>query len=173
VKTADLDVDAVVDRMREAAELPSDGRLAAYLGITRSAVSNWRRSGKLPIERVVEVHKRAGARLDWLLYGLGERAEVPYDGEERQLEFEAYDDDLLAIALKQIAFAERRLTRTRREIWELSTNINLAYIQNMNAYKAMTAGGSLKRDQALQALDAAIEHSQRSRQSAPPRAIKE
>lgn len=70
-----FDADAIVDRMRLAADLKSDGRLAEYLGVSRSAVSNWRQAGKVPMRRVVQVHKATDVRLEWLLHGTGNQRE--------------------------------------------------------------------------------------------------
>lgn len=46
-------LDALIDRARDKAKLPSDNALAIHLGLARQTVSQWRREGKYPDEEVI------------------------------------------------------------------------------------------------------------------------
>lgn len=65
--------DAVVDRLRQVYEVGSDADLARHLDVGTSTISNWRSRGTVPYPHCVEVARRTGTALDWLVLGLGPR----------------------------------------------------------------------------------------------------
>lgn len=61
----------VVDRLRSALGLASDGALARHLGASRMTVSSWRTRDSRPYAACVAVAEETGVSLDWLLLGTG------------------------------------------------------------------------------------------------------
>jgi hypothetical protein len=66
----------VIDRMREALCLKSDGELASYLGIAKTTASSWRRRNSIPYAECVELAMRGAARLEWLITGEGDKIDA-------------------------------------------------------------------------------------------------
>lgn len=60
---------AILDRLKEALQLPNDKELANKLGISKAAISNWRKRNSIDLERVFSVCEQIN--IDWLLTGEG------------------------------------------------------------------------------------------------------
>jgi hypothetical protein len=100
---AELDADAVIDRMLEVVEARADIALGAYFGYGTSTVSGWRQRKKVPYAECVILATRKGVSLDWLLLGLGtpylhgpavhgvrEEGAVGYGADPRQQRMEGF-----------------------------------------------------------------------------------
>lgn len=70
-QTPNIRAGEVIDRLRQAAEMPTDIALGEHFGLGSSAVSSWRARRKVPYEQCVILAIRKGLSLDWLLLGQG------------------------------------------------------------------------------------------------------
>ena len=61
--------EVVLQRLKQAAQCPSDAALAAFLGISHQALSRARSSGKIPSAWIPLVAKKTGISTDWLFFG--------------------------------------------------------------------------------------------------------
>ena len=59
----------VTDRMLEAARLKNHSALAADLGVTPQALSNYKRRGDFPAGLVIDFAAKHGLSIDWLVTG--------------------------------------------------------------------------------------------------------
>ncbi|MGJ8514663.1 hypothetical protein R84981_001140 [Carnimonas sp. R-84981] len=66
--------DAIMQRMRGVVGVDSDYQLAKFLGISTSALSNWRKRGSIPIDQCMSLCVTYGVSLDWLIFGKDETA---------------------------------------------------------------------------------------------------
>ncbi len=64
-----VDYTEVIERMKQAAKLGNDSRLARALGVTPQAFSNYRKLGKVSSDMIVKFSEMYGVSVDWLLYG--------------------------------------------------------------------------------------------------------
>jgi transcriptional regulator with XRE-family HTH domain len=88
-KQPQLDVDAIILRMRQVFGVAYETELAAALGLSKAAASNWRQRNSPPYEICVEIARKNGVSLDWLIFGVGDmhlggRAEAPQDLEHAE-----------------------------------------------------------------------------------------
>lgn len=60
---------AILNRLKEALQLPNDKELANTLGISKAAISNWRKRNSIDLDRVFSVCEQIN--IDWLLTGEG------------------------------------------------------------------------------------------------------
>jgi len=67
-----LDADAIIERMRRVFGVKYETELAAALGLSKAAPSNWRQRNSPPYEICVEIARDKGVSLDWLIFGVGE-----------------------------------------------------------------------------------------------------
>ena len=79
-----MDVNDIIQRMRQVYGAKNDSALAAALNLAVSAPSNWRNRNSPPFAICVEMAAEKGVSLDWLIFGIGDmrlggRAEAPYD----------------------------------------------------------------------------------------------
>jgi transcriptional regulator with XRE-family HTH domain len=85
-KQPQLDVDAIILRMRQVFGVTYETELAAALGLSKAAPSNWRQRNSPPYEICTDIAREKGVSLDWLIFGIGDmrlggRAEAPQDPE--------------------------------------------------------------------------------------------
>jgi hypothetical protein len=66
-----IDLDELIQRMRLVHGSKNDTELTAALGISRSATSNWRNRNSPPYEICVDIARKKGVSLDWLIFGIG------------------------------------------------------------------------------------------------------
>lgn len=66
---ANLDVSAMVDRMRQTIGVKKDADLSQALGVSVSAPSNWRQRNSPPLAFAANVAAAFGVSLDWLVFG--------------------------------------------------------------------------------------------------------
>jgi transcriptional regulator with XRE-family HTH domain len=81
-KQPQLDVDAIILRMRQVFGVTYETELAAALGLSKAAPSNWRQRNSPPYEICTDIAREKGVSLDWLIFGIGDmrlggRAEAP------------------------------------------------------------------------------------------------
>lgn len=69
---ADLPAGPIIDRMRKAAGVATDIELGAYFGIGKSTAGGWRNRNTVPYDHCVDLARRKGISLDWLLLGVGD-----------------------------------------------------------------------------------------------------
>lgn len=60
---------SITDRMMHAARLKNHSALAADLGITPQALSNYKRRGEMPPGLVMDFAEKHGLSVDWLVFG--------------------------------------------------------------------------------------------------------
>jgi DNA-binding transcriptional regulator YiaG len=82
LRPADMDTDAIIQRMRQVYGVRYDTDLATELGLSKAAPSNWRQRNSPPHEICAEVARKNGVSLDWLIFGIGDmrlgaRGEAP------------------------------------------------------------------------------------------------
>lgn len=100
---------SVLDRIRQALGLSSDGELSRELGIGRSTVGAWRAQGRVPYALCVELHLREGLSLDWLLAGSGEMRKVAGEVGEAGARYESVEQrgvDMPAISREGVALVQ-------------------------------------------------------------------
>lgn len=160
MESAPLDHAAIIDRMKLVLGVETDGQLARSLGITRGAVSHWRKGQKIPMDRVADVGNRASANLGWLLRGTDEMRPPPYRPGHREPYFDrvdALDWGVMEIAVRQIEL-QIRATGVRKSIdpelpenSNLFIHIKLLYTKYLDVFRALLDEG-MSREQALKAL---------------------
>jgi hypothetical protein len=75
-----MDVEDIIQRMRQVYGAKNDSALAAELNLAVSAASNWRNRNSPPIAICVDIAAKKGVSLDWLIFGIGEmRVDVKSD----------------------------------------------------------------------------------------------
>jgi transcriptional regulator with XRE-family HTH domain len=106
---------AVIDRMKEALNVPTDAALAEMLATSRSRISKWRTRGSVPYEEAIYLALRFDISLDFLLTGRRESRQAK----------EAVDFDLLAevfsATMRRVegaTISRSQWARTAREIAE-------------------------------------------------------
>jgi hypothetical protein len=65
-------VDEVLARMRAALAVKNDAELSSVLGISKSAISSWKKRGKIPLETCLYISQTTMSSIESLLYGGGE-----------------------------------------------------------------------------------------------------
>ena len=68
-KSMGSQAEAVLQRLKQAAQCPSDAALAAFLGISHQALSRARGNGKVPSAWIPLVAEKTGISTDWLFFG--------------------------------------------------------------------------------------------------------
>lgn len=66
-----LNVDEVLDRAKKVAGVQTDADLARLFGKFKTAASNWRARGTIPLDELVELADTHNVSLDWILTGRG------------------------------------------------------------------------------------------------------
>jgi CI repressor-like protein len=67
-----MDADDIIQRMREVYAVKRDTELALALGLSKAAPSNWRQRNSPPYDLCVEIARKKGVSLDWLIFGVGD-----------------------------------------------------------------------------------------------------
>ena len=62
----------VIERMKRAASLKNDSKVARVLGVTPQAISNYKKRGTIPADLVMKFGEIYGLSVDWLISGEGE-----------------------------------------------------------------------------------------------------
>jgi hypothetical protein len=66
-----VDVAAIIERLRVGLDARNASDLASRIGVTPGAITNWRGSGRVGVETVVEAARGAGLSLSWVFDGIG------------------------------------------------------------------------------------------------------
>jgi hypothetical protein len=66
-----VDVAAIIERLRVGLDARNASDLASRIGVTPGAITNWRGSGRVGVETVVEAARSAGLSLSWVFDGIG------------------------------------------------------------------------------------------------------
>lgn len=79
-----MDVDDIIQRMRQVYGVKNDSALAAVLHLAPSAASNWRSRNSPPFAICADIAVEKGVSLDWLIFGIGDmrlgaRVDAPRD----------------------------------------------------------------------------------------------
>lgn len=79
-----MDVNDIIQRMRQVYGAKNDSALATALNLAVSAPSNWRQRNSPPFAICADMAAEKGVSLDWLIFGIGDmrlggRAEAPRD----------------------------------------------------------------------------------------------
>lgn len=61
----------IIDRLKRASGARSDAEIAQLLGAERQNVTNWRRRGTIPYDKITAFALDTGVSLDWLLFERG------------------------------------------------------------------------------------------------------
>ncbi len=69
----------VLDRISKVLNCDSVTSLAKALGVAQTTVSNWRVRNSVPFQHCVDISKRVGVSLDWLLTGKGDMYQMSND----------------------------------------------------------------------------------------------
>jgi len=72
-KTADPDLRAVLDRLKEVEGVRFDVELAEPLGVTRARLEQWKARGTFPWTEIQAYADGSGVSLEWLVHGRGPR----------------------------------------------------------------------------------------------------
>lgn len=77
-----MDVNDIIQRMRQVYGAKNDSALANELNLAVSAPSNWRQRNSPPFAICADMAAKKGVSLDWLIFGIGDmrlgvRAETP------------------------------------------------------------------------------------------------
>jgi len=64
-------ISEIVERIRKIKNLPSDAQVANLLGTTRGNLSNHKRKGTVPLDKVLSFCEREGFSVEYILYGIG------------------------------------------------------------------------------------------------------
>lgn len=67
-----LDTAGILRRMRQAYAVKNDSELAGALGLSVSALSNWRQRNSPPFAICADIACKKSISLDWLIFGIGE-----------------------------------------------------------------------------------------------------
>lgn len=67
-----MDADDIIQRMRQVYAVKHDTELALALGLSKAAPSNWRQRNSPPYDLCVDIAKKVGISLDWLIFGVGD-----------------------------------------------------------------------------------------------------
>ena len=59
----------VIERLRLASGARTDRELASFLNVSAAAISNARKSGRIPPDWVIDTGLRTGRSIDWLVCG--------------------------------------------------------------------------------------------------------
>ena len=79
-----MDVNDIIQRMRQVYGAKNDSALAAALNLAVSAPSNWRQRNSPPFGICAGIAMEKGVSLDWLIFGIGDmwlgrRTQAPHD----------------------------------------------------------------------------------------------
>lgn len=67
--TTDIDVSAVIRRMKKEYDVTSDADLAASLGVAKTTVSSWRKRNSIPLEICVRAAYDNRSSIDYIISG--------------------------------------------------------------------------------------------------------
>lgn len=67
-----MDVNDIIQRMRQVYGAKNDSALANELNLAVSAPSNWRQRNSPPFGICAEIAAKKGVSLDWLIFGIGD-----------------------------------------------------------------------------------------------------
>lgn len=74
--SSSLNVDEVLDRAKMVAGVRTDADLSRFFGKFKTAATNWRSRGTIPLDEIVELAETHNVSLDWILTGRGSREVV-------------------------------------------------------------------------------------------------
>jgi hypothetical protein len=81
----DMDIDGIIDRLRQVHGAKNEAQLVQLLGLGKSAVSNWRFRNHVPADICFEIARDQGISMDWLVFGVGAMRRVT--GEAGHVQF--------------------------------------------------------------------------------------
>jgi len=61
----------VLERLSQVLGVDSDSSLSKELGVPRTTLSSWKNRDSVPYEQCIDIAKKCGVSLDWLLTGEG------------------------------------------------------------------------------------------------------
>jgi len=71
----------IINRLKEALDVKSDGQLAKYLGISRQNIGAARKREDVPTGWIYKVAELTGCSMDWLSFGPGPKIRVDFTTE--------------------------------------------------------------------------------------------
>ncbi len=74
----------IINRLKEALDVKSDGQLAKYLGISRQNIGAARKREDVPTGWIYKVAELTGCSMDWFSFGQGPKIRVEYSTEDTQ-----------------------------------------------------------------------------------------
>jgi hypothetical protein len=74
----------IINRLKEALDVKSDGQLAKYLGISRQNIGAARKREDVPTGWIYKVAELTGCSMDWFSFGKGPKIRVEYATEGTQ-----------------------------------------------------------------------------------------
>jgi hypothetical protein len=74
----------IIDRLKDALAVKSDGQLANYLGITRQNIGASRKRDDVPPGWIYKVAELTGYSMDWLSFGRGAKIRMDYSTTDEQ-----------------------------------------------------------------------------------------
>lgn len=86
-----IDAEAIVDRFRDLLNCETDTALGEKLGLTQSTISNWRRRNSVPLDYIVDISRRTGRTIDYLIFG--------DSGSIERSMITSFDKDILGVAI--------------------------------------------------------------------------
>ncbi len=78
------ETEEIIERLKEALDVKSDGQLAKYLGITRQNIGAARKRDDVPPGWIYKVAELSGCSMDWVRFGQGPQKRVAYASGESQ-----------------------------------------------------------------------------------------
>jgi len=72
------DTEKIINRLKEALEVNTDGQMAKYLGISRQNIGAARKREDVPTGWIYKVAELTGCSMDWLSFGKGPKKRVEF-----------------------------------------------------------------------------------------------
>ena len=74
----------IIDRLKQALAVRSDGQMAKYLGISRQNIGAARKRDDVPTGWIYKVAELTGCSMDWISFGRGPQMRVDYSTRDEQ-----------------------------------------------------------------------------------------
>ena len=140
----------VIERMKRAANLKNDSRVARTLGVTPQAISNYKKRGAIPADLILRFADLYGLSVDWLVTGEGEPYRPGYEGKvippmsaaEGMAPYGGYGKGLKGLADFAALAPEEILTgNDRHEVWVCGTPCLCVPVRSLGRLRLLRGAG--------------------------------
>ncbi|BFU60745.1 MULTISPECIES: helix-turn-helix domain-containing protein [Rodentibacter] len=80
-----FDAEKIINRMRQIFHAETNKELSIHLNISDKTISGWKAKGVIPLDKLLETVWRTDCGLDWLVYGIDEKNQIPLNEMEIEL----------------------------------------------------------------------------------------